>query len=180
MNTFKGPHSMKLAHNIGDIRHPNYNTRQQIIDCEDEIGFDGIYRNVYVNQDCLIGKKGIMFVMGDFFGKNNEFDLPHVPQLEDYCTLEEVQELCQKYDFEIGWHTWSHRDLTKLSKDEIMYEVKAPFECKYFAYPYGTYNQLVIDCVKEAGYEKAYSVIQGTLNPYDIDAEYKIYRNYIQ
>ena len=61
-----------------------------------------------------------------------------------------------------------------------MYEVEAPFECKYFAYPYGTYNQLVIDCVKEAGYEKAYSVIQGTLNPYDIDAEYKIYRNYIQ
>ena len=170
---------MKLAHNIGNIRHPNYNTRQQIIDCEDEIGFDGIYRNVYVNQDCLIGKKGIMFVMGDFFGKNNEFDLPHVPQLEDYCTLEEVKELCQKYDFELGWHTWSHRDLTKLSKDEIMYEVKAPFECKYFAYPYGTYNQLVIDCVKEAGYEKAYSVIQGTLNPYDIDAEYKIYRNYI-
>lgn len=171
---------MKLAHNIGVIPHSNYNTREQIIDCEDDIGFDGIYLNVYENQDCLIGKSGIMFVMGDFFGKDNAFDLPHVPKLEKYCTLEQVEELCQKYNFELGWHTWSHRDLTKLSKDEIIREITPPFECRYFAYPYGTFNDLIIQCVKDAGYEKAYSVTQGSTNPNDRDYNFKIFRDYIR
>lgn len=170
---------MKLAHNIGNYHHSNYNTREQILSCQEPIGFDGIYLNVYENQDVLVGKSGIMFVMGDFFGKDNRFDLAHVPALEHYCTLEQVQELCDKYDFELGWHTWSHRDLTKLSKDEIMYEVTAPFACKHFAYPYGTFNQLVIDCVKAAGYEKGWSVTQGSRNPNDPDYNFKIYRDYI-
>lgn len=150
----------KLAHNIGTENHPNYNTREQIIECNDEIGFDGIYRNIYENQDVLKGKKGIFFVMGNYIGKDNSFDLPNVPKLEQYCSLQELNELCQKYDFEVGWHTYSHPDLTKLTKEEIMKEITPPFPMKYFAYPYGRYNDLVIECVKEAGYEKAYSVIE--------------------
>ena len=149
---------MKLAHCIGVEKHSNYNTRDQILACNDNIGFDGIYLNVYENKDVLIGKSGIMFVMGDYMGKDNTFDLPNVPKLEKYCTLEQVKELCKEYDFEIGWHTWSHRDLTKLTKEEIIKEITPPFPMKYFAYPYGRYNDMVIQCVKEAGYEKAYSV----------------------
>jgi Polysaccharide deacetylase len=170
---------MKLAHNIGDIRHSNYNTRQQIITCEEPIGFDGIYRNVYENQDCLKDKSGIMFVMGDFMGKDNSFDLRYVPKLEQYCTWQEVEELCDKYLFTIGWHTWSHRDLTTLSKEEVMREVTPPYPMEYFAYPYGTYNDMVIQCVKEAGFKKAYSVTQGSKNPNDLDYDFKIYRDYI-
>ena len=151
---------MKLAHNIGTESHSNYNTRAEILACNDSIGFDGIYLNVYKNQDVLGGKSGIMFIMGDYMGKDNSFDMAHVPKLEKYCTLEQVQELCEKYDFEIGWHTWSHPDLTKLSKEEIIKEINPPFPMKYFAYPYGRYNDMVIECVKEAGYEKAYSVIE--------------------
>lgn len=151
---------MKLAHNIGTEKHPNYNTREQILACNDEIGFDGIYRSVYENQDVLEGKKGIFFVMGDYIGKDNSFDLPNVPKLEQYCSLQELNELCQKYDFEIGWHTKTHPDLTKLTKEEIMKEITPPFPMKSFAFPYGRYNDLVIECVKEAGYEKAYSVIE--------------------
>lgn len=171
---------MKLAHNIGDIRHSNYNTRQQIIDCDMPIGFDGIYLNVYENQDVLMNKTGIMFVMGDFMGKDNSFDLKHVPRLERYCTWEQVEELCQKYSFQIGWHTWSHRDLTKLSREEVVREVTPPFPMATFAYPYGTYNDLVIECVKEVGFKKAYSVTQGSLDPTEKDYEYKIYRDYIK
>lgn len=170
---------MKLAHNIGNILHPNYNTREQILSCKEPIGFDGIYLNVYENQDILKEKSGIMFVMGNFFGKDNSFDLAYVPKLEKYCTLEQVRELCFKYDFEIGWHTWSHKDLTKLSKDEIIYEITPPFECKYFAYPYGNFNQLAIDCVKQLGYEEAWSVTQGCQDVGDPDFKYKQYRPYL-
>lgn len=170
---------MKLAHNIGNHKHPNYHTREQILRCADAIGFDGIYQNVYDNQDVLKDKSGIMFVMGDFFGKDNAFDLAHVPALEQYCTLKQVQELCDKYDFELGWHTYSHRDLTRLSDSEIIREVTAPFPCKYFAYPYGTFDQRVVEIVKAAGYEKAYSVTQGTLDPNVPDWQFKIHRNYV-
>lgn len=170
---------MKLAHNVGNINHPNYNTREQILLCQDSIGFDGIYKNVYDNQDILIGKSGIMFVMGNFMGKDNSFDLNYVPKLEQYCTWEQVFELCAKYDFKLGWHTWSHRDLTSLSEQEIMMEVTPPFPMKYFAYPYGTYNDLVIDCVKRAGFIEAHSVHQGTNNVADPDYKFKLVRSYI-
>jgi hypothetical protein len=171
---------MKLAHNVGNIRHPNYNTREEIIFCNEPIGFDGIYMSVYENQDILKNKSGIMFVMGDFLGKDNSFDLAYVPKLEKYCTLEQVYEMCSKYNFELGWHTWSHRDLTKLSKDEIMQELHCPFECKYFAYPYGNYNDLVIDCIKQTNFKYAWSVTQGSTNPQEKDYNFKIFRDYIK
>jgi peptidoglycan/xylan/chitin deacetylase (PgdA/CDA1 family) len=117
--------------------------------------------------------------MGDFLGKDNTFDLAHVPALEKYCTLEQVQELCDKYDFELGWHTWSHRDLCNLLDEEIRREVTSPFPCKHFAYPYGTFNERVVRIVKEAGYEKAYSVTQGTLDFRVPDYQFKIHRNYV-
>ena len=118
---------MKLAHNIGNHKHPNYNTYDEILNCNEEIGFDGIYLNVYENKDVLKGKSGIMFVMGDYLGKDYEFDIQNVPKVDKYCTLDQVQELCETYDFNLGWHTWSHPDLTTLSKEEIIKEITPPF-----------------------------------------------------
>jgi hypothetical protein len=60
-----------------------------------------------------------------------------------------------------------------------MKEVTPPFFMKYFAYPYGTYNDLVIECVKEAGFKMAYSVHQGTKDLVDPNYNYKIFRSYI-
>jgi hypothetical protein len=170
----------RLAHNIGNEIHSNYNTREQILNCQDPIGFDGIYKNVYENRDVLKDKKGILFVMGDYVGKDNTFDLPHVPKLETYCTWKEIADIVEDCDFRVGWHTWSHPDLTTLNKDQIMREITPPYHMDYFAYPYGRFNQLVIDCVKEAGYKQAYSVTQGSTDMSDPDYSFKIYRDYIR
>jgi peptidoglycan/xylan/chitin deacetylase (PgdA/CDA1 family) len=170
---------MKLAHNIGNHKHSNYHTREEILACTDEIGFDGIYLNVYENQDVLVNKSGIMFIMGNYLGKDNSFDLQYVPALERYCTLEQVQELCELYNFELGWHTWSHPDLTQISIAQLEQELKAPFDCKYFAYPYGAFNDTVVQAVKDAGYERAWSVHQGTWDASTKDWQYKINRNYV-
>ena len=170
---------MVLVHNIGTEKHSNYHTREQILACKDLIGFDGIYKNVYDNRDVLEGKSGVFFVMGDYVGKDNSFDLAHVPKLEKYCTWDEIHEMADTLKFSIGWHTWSHPDLTKLSRTEIMQEITPPFTMKYFAYPFGKFNNLVIDCVKEAGYEMAWSVTQGSKNPNEEDWTYKIYRPYL-
>lgn len=171
--------SLRLAHNIGDINHSNYNTKLEILECKDPIGFDGIYRNVYENRHLLKGKSGILFVMGDYIGKDNEFDLPHVPKLEQYCNWDEILEISHEFDFELGWHTYSHPDLTKVSDEQLVREITPPFKMKYFAYPYGIYDQRVVEVVKSLGYEMAWSVTQGSLNPYESDYQYKIYRSYI-
>lgn len=170
---------MVLVHNIGTENHSNYHTREQILASTQPLGFDGIYKNVYDNQDVLTGKSGIFFVMGNYIGGDNAFDLAHVPKLEQYCTMAQIQEMCTKYDFEIGWHTWSHPDLTKLTEEEVMREITPPSPMRYFAYPYGNFNQMVIDCVKRAGYQKAWSVTQGSQNQNETDYDYKIYRPYL-
>lgn len=170
---------MVLVHNIGTEKHSNYHTREQILASTQPLGFDGIYKNVYDNQDVLTGKSGVFFVMGNFLGADNAFDLANVPKLEQYCTMEQVQEMCTKYNFEIGWHTWSHPDLTKLTEEEVMREIVPPYPMRYFAYPYGLFNDMVINCVKRAGYQKAWSVTQGSKNIKDKDHNFKIYRPYL-
>jgi hypothetical protein len=50
----------KLAHNIGTENHSNYNTIEQIVACNDPIGFDGIYKNVFENRQILQEKSGIL------------------------------------------------------------------------------------------------------------------------
>ena len=172
--------NLRLAHNIGTEKHSNYHTREQILACQDPIGFDGVYKNVYDNKDVLKGKSGIMFVMGNYIGRDNKFDIQNVPKEERYCTLEEVKEMCDEFDFEIGWHTWSHRLLHTLSDKEIKQEVTAPFETKYFRYPFGDYgDDRVIEIVKSAGYEAAWCVTQGVRNMDMPNAKYKIYSNYV-
>lgn len=63
---------------------------------------------------------------------------------------------------EIGSHTITHPFLTKLTRDEIIYELaeskkiiedKTGTQVKSIAYPNGDYNQTVIYCAKECGYE---------------------------
>lgn len=149
---------MKLLHNIGTYNHSNYTTKEKILECNDEISFDGVYRNIYENRDILKGKKGILFIMGNFIGKDNSFDLENVPQLEQFCSWDEIFNLLYEIGFELGWHTWSHRDLTTLPDEEVIKEITPPFKMKYFAYPYGKYDERVKELVKQAGYEKAYSV----------------------
>lgn len=171
--------NLTLLHNIGEVKHLNYHKRSQVINSNKPLGFDGIYLNVYENQDILKNKTGIFFVMGNYVGKDNKFDLKYVPKLEKYCTWDQINEMVEKYDFELGWHTWSHPDLTKLSKNEILKEMTPPFPMKYFAYPYGRYNKLTIECSKELGFEYSWSVTQGCKDKSDPNYNHKIFRNYL-
>ena len=150
----------RLLHNIGTEKHSNYNTREEVLACNDTLTFDGIYSNVYQNRDILKGKEIILFVMGDYINGDNQFDLKNVPKFETYTGWEEILDLVINFKAELGWHTWSHPDLTTLTKEEIMKEITPPFPMESFAYPYGKYNELVKQCVKEAGYKRAFSVNQ--------------------
>lgn len=162
---------MKLLHNIGvspssDPRiSSNYNTREEILACKEPLSFDGIYRNVWENQDVLMGKDVTLFVMGAFINGDNKFDagMPY----ERYCNLVQLAAL-EAMGCKFGWHTWSHRDLTKLSDEEIMFELTPPRFMKFssLAYPYGRYDDRVKRIAQELGYEEAFSVTQGDGSQY--------------
>jgi hypothetical protein len=165
---------MILLHNIGDEKHSNYNTREQIMACGEMLSFDGVYRSVYENRDLLMDRPFFMFVGGDTIGKDNAFDLANVPKLEQFCTMEELEELAHSYLGILAWHTWTHRDLTTLSEDEIRGELERPSGfAPYIAYPYGKFNDTVIRIAKEMGYIRGYSVTEGD------NSQFQILRSYL-
>ncbi len=111
--------------------------------------------------------------MGDYVGKDNAFDVKDNPELplERYCDWNEIMELVNTGCY-LGWHTWSHKDLTTLSYDEVVKEITPPFPMATLAYPYGRFNDVVIEAAKAVGFEKAYSVTAGDNSPYQITREY--------
>lgn len=160
-----------LVHNISDVKiNSNYNTPQEVEAFDGILTLDGIYYNVYLNQSVLEGKQTILFVMGDYVGGNNEFDTGQ-PR-ERYCDWNEIMDLVNIYGCKLGWHTRSHRDLTKLTNEEIIYECMPPLPMDYFAYPYSKYNDKVIEIVKALGYKEAYTVNETDGTQWTIPRQY--------
>jgi len=160
----------RILHNIGNIDDENYNTREEVLACKDVLTFDGVYKNVYDNRDVLANKNVILFVTGGYIGKNNSFDKGKL--MESFCNLDEIDEL-MSMGCEFGWHTYNHQDLTTLSDEEIMVEITPLYNTKYFAYPYGKFDDRVVKLVKQAGYKQAFSVDSGD------DSDYQIRRFYL-
>jgi peptidoglycan/xylan/chitin deacetylase (PgdA/CDA1 family) len=158
---------MIIAHNIGILKNPNYNTREQILNSKGDLTFDGIYRNVWENRDILQEvlktRKVILFVMGGYTGGNNKFDFTMPSEvLADWNQLMELAYM----GCEIGWHTWTHARLTTLSEKDLIREITPPFPMRTFAYPYGEFTPKVIEIVRQAGFQEAYSVSVGDNSPY--------------
>lgn len=134
-----------------------------------DVSFDGVYRSIYENRDLLKDKFNVMlFVIGNHVGGTNAFDNPKV--LEKFCNWNEIMEMVYK-GAKLGWHTWSHRDLTKCSYAELIKEITPPFPMDYFAYPYGKFNNKVIEVVRMVGFKDAWSVIQGNGEIYQRNRE---------
>ena len=172
---------MYLLHNIGPRMNSNYNTREEIHKSRGPISFDGIYQNVYENRDVLIGRDVWLFIMGNYVGRDNSFDVKNNPhlKLEKYCDWRELLELKEGYQCKLGWHTWSHRNLCELSDREIRAELTLPEPDglipaieKVIAYPYGNVNERVEAIAIEMGYREGWSVTQGNGSLFQLKRQY--------
>lgn len=157
---------MIICHAISDdpqyAGNSNYNTRKQIAESAGPISFDGVYESVWENRDILKGRGGILFVTGKYVGAYNDFDTGQ-PRAK-FATWEQIEDLMDM-GFELGWHTWSHPDLTQApSISEIV--PRCPYYCKHFAYPYGKHNALIEEIVRDLGYEYGWSVNRGDDSQY--------------
>jgi hypothetical protein len=118
-----------------------------------------VYKSVYDNRDVLVGKDVTLFVMGSYAGGDNSFDTGS--PLEYFCDWNEIMDLVTGLRCKLGWHTWTHPDLTGLAYSDLIREVTPPFPMDYFAYPYGKFNARVIRAVKSTGFKEAWSVFCG-------------------
>ncbi len=138
------------------------------MDC---LTFDGVYKNVWENRDILKGKKFILFVTGAYMGKGNSYDKGKMPY-EKLCDWNEIMDLV-KMGGKLGWHTWTHPNLTRVrDKERLRKEIMPPFPMDYFAYPYGKFSQKAVEIVKEVGFKYAFSVRRSDGSKYQLKRKY--------
>lgn len=144
-----------------DPQNSEEHTIEQILAYEGEVTFDGAYSSLWKHRKVLGEKKPTLFVQGNTVG---------TPGVMTQKQIESLKTL----GWQLGWHTWSHRDLTELGPSELRDELNAPSWLvePIFAYPYGNFSDMVIRYLKGFGYKKAYSTTQGDNSEFSLHREY--------
>lgn len=121
-------------------------------------GYEGIYDYAFPELKKRAMKAAFFITAFTVGGVSGEY--PHI-------TYSQLAEMAADKNISIGSHTVSHTRLTELSPDAVKIEVLRSKQIlenftgkkiRAIAYPEGYYNSEVIDAVKEAGYEIAFSV----------------------
>ncbi len=125
--------------------------------------FDDGYEDFYYDVFPILKKyqmKATIFVIYDYVGRRG------------FMNEKEIREVLDSGLVELGSHTFDHYYLKKAPLAAARHQIidsKKAFEDRFgvkiktFAYPYGAFDQSVIDTVKEATYSAAVSVIPGTI-----------------
>ncbi len=127
---------------------------------------DGFYDNIIFGLPLFkkLKIKPIIFVIVGYVSTDKVWDRYKDYEKDRFMKWEEIKEIINQ-DIEIGSHTLSHPHLTQITlekaKEEIfsskkVLEDKIGKEVKFFCYPYGEFNENIIEFVKIAGYRYAF------------------------
>ena len=126
-----------------------------------------------------VPKKAIMISFDDGYPGNYYYAVPelrkrgmkatffvHTAYVSDgrHMTWEQLQELQEDDDFEVGSHTVTHKALTKISSQEAKLELTDSYleildktgKCDSFAYPNGAYDARVLKIMQKLPYKYAF------------------------
>lgn len=143
---------------LSDLIEENHIDHRNVV-----ITFDDAYESVYQFAFPILKKynfTGTIFVITNYVGNWNRWDYNLFRCKFSHCTWEQLRDLVSE-GWEIGSHTITHRNLRALSDFEVWNEVSVSKdllqdqiqkEVNVISYPFGKYNDLVIEFVKEAGY----------------------------
>jgi len=118
----------------------------------------------------------VLPVLEKFGFKAMIFISPNLINKKGYLTYKMIKETNKKCFF-YGTHTFTHAHLPNLSRNEAKREIlesktileeKLNSKINFFAYPYGAYNQMIRELVKENGYLGALTMHRG-INTFRVD-----------
>jgi len=150
-----------------ELLTPSRQEKQKILITFDD-GYESFYKNVL--PILLHYKfKAIIFIVANYIGKQNLWDVNFSHRKTYHLSWSQLREL-RSLGFEIGSHTNTHPDLTKIAiphaKKEI-FNSKAELEqglgisVDFISFPFGRYNEAIVELTKEASYKLAF-----TSNPF--------------
>lgn len=143
------------------------------------ITIDDGYESVYQNALPILRKLNIpatIFVLGD----NLNPDRKEMSENKKLLSIQQIKEL-HELGWDIGFHSKTHSYTRALDENQLREEIvagkkeleeKLGIALKYFAYPRGIYTDKIIEMIKKAEFEAAFTVDGGALtkniNPYRI------------
>ncbi|MBN2425966.1 MAG: polysaccharide deacetylase family protein [Calditrichaceae bacterium] len=141
------------------INHSITSSSKQII-----ITFDDGYESVYLNALPVMEKyeaKGTIFIPLNYIGRFNDWDVQVKSLKFKHLNEFQINELLET-GFEIGAHGFSHKALTHMTLEQAREEissVKTEMENRFntminvFCYPFGRYDNDILEIVKKTGYK---------------------------
>lgn len=131
--------------------------------CGVVIAFDDGDKSVYQYAFPILRKYGVravVFLVVDYVGRDDSWDMTLTGRRSAHLTWAEVIEM-QDWGIKFGSHTLSHRNLTKLKTDEVIYELTESKrilenrlgETTCISYPFNRTNNEVIVQAQRAGYK---------------------------
>ena len=134
---------------------------------------DDSYKSFYENGLPLFKEYGYPFTLFFYIEATEK-------HYRDYMTLEQIKE-CSKYG-EIGLHSYGHEHMVSMTADAIRedtrkgiayFETYLGYRPKYYAYPFGEYDEKVRSIVESFGFELIINQNSGAIDnhsdPHDLD-----------
>jgi len=162
-----------LARQLVELRESGFASCHLAEACQDgqsalrvALTFDDGFRNVFENALAPLAAgdwRALQFLVPNFIGKSNEWDLREGEVPEPLMDAAEVRDWLGA-GHAIGSHSLTHARLTRLTvrdaREEILTSKKKLEDAfgvvvEHFCYPYGDWNETVRDLVIEAGYRTA-------------------------
>lgn len=131
------------------------------------ITFDDGYADILEVKDFL--KENSIYPCAFILSNTKETNYGELTIHKEFLSVDQVHELVQA-GWDIGSHSATHADFSKLNDGEIATEVVGSKESlerslglkiDYFAYPKGQYTEKIVKNVENAGYKYAFSMNDG-------------------
>ena len=141
------------------------------------ITFDDGFEDNFTNALTILQKynfKATIYLVPN--QKTNHWEEKNTSVLSNLLNNEQILQMQNSGLIEFGSHTLSHVNLSTITDEQLLIELKKSKEeiekitrkeCEAFAYPYGKFDDKIIQAVEEIGYKNATVVKRGLFEKND-------------